>query len=153
MLRWVKGDKVAKAVVVVFRFTGDPPAADPALPGVGQDEPIEAIHEEFARTFCHRPGENLVAHLRKAGTTRLLDWLAPEANSAESMAFVRLAVDATRKGMPLWEQTGFHGFRDGGPPPIPTQDALSVLAQTLGKPIKLYYEKPDGATMVLDFAP
>lgn len=49
----------------------------------------------------------------------------------------------------------FEGNWDrGGLPSQESQDALSVLPQVLGKPLKLYYrETPDGPDMVKEFLP
>lgn len=42
----------------------------------------------------------------------------------------------------------------GGLPGQESLDAVSVLAQILGKPIKLFYRtKPDGEPMVMKFEP
>jgi hypothetical protein len=58
------------------------------------------------------------------------------------------------RGHNIWEKHGrslsYEGNWDqGGLPGRESMDALSVLAQVIGKPIKLYYrEKPE---MVLEF--
>jgi hypothetical protein len=127
--------------------------------GVRAEESIEALHEEFCRTFCHRPGVNFMAILQADGATRLIEWLQPSTPCALPKGFVRLAVDGTRRGIKFWEQPGitmvYEGnWSNGGLPPQESQDALSVLAQILGKPIKLYYQQQEnGPQMVKEFEP
>src|SRR5437870_10244057 len=71
--------------------------------GVREEEGIEALYEEFCRTFCHRPGVNFMDFRRAEGVTRMIDWLRPETPCALPKGFIRLAVDATRKGHKFWE--------------------------------------------------
>ena len=133
---------------------------DSAPEGVRDDESIEALYEEFCRTFCHRPGVNFIQYLRDQGVTRMIEWLRPETPCALPRDFIRLAVDATRKGDKTWEQPGVNmmyldNWSDGGG--LPTQesrDALSALAQILEKPIKLYYTQTEGGElMLMEFEP
>ena len=43
---------------------------------------------------------------------------------------------------------------DGGLPESDSREAMSVLAQALGKPIKLFYRpRPDAEVMVMEFQP
>src|SRR5262249_30054197 len=136
---------------------GSGPAS--AAEGVRPDESLDDLYAEFCRTFCIRPGVNLMDYLRAEGVTRLIDWLRPSTPCALPKGFIRLGVDATRKGYKVWEQPGINmlyegNWDQGGLPPRESRDALSVLAQVLGKPIKLYYrEKPDGPNMVMEFEP
>jgi len=130
-----------------------------AATGVRSDERMEDLYEEFCRTFCHRPGVNFMDHLNEEGVTRLIDWLHWDTSDPVPKSFIRLAVDATRGGHKIWEKKGLSmyyegGWDQGGRPGQESRDALSVLAQVLGKPIKLYYrEKPDSSDMVMEFEP
>ena len=152
MLRWLKGKGAPKPpAAVTFRFAGNPSASERDS-RVQEGETREALFDEFARTFCHRPGENFVQEIQRVNAYKLLDWLSPKSGEAESMAFVSLAVDATRMGIRFWEQSGIVGFRLGGEPPRRSVDALSVLAQSVGIPIKLYWETPEGDTRLIEFS-
>jgi hypothetical protein len=140
----------------IRKLFGTPPPNETA--GGGRpDESLEALHAEFCRTFCHRPNVNFMDFLRREGVARLIDWLHWETADPLSRSFIRLAVDGTRKGHRIWEKQGlsllFEGNWDrGGLPGQESQDAIAVLAQVIGKPIKLYYqEKPDGPDRVLEF--
>lgn len=141
------------------RLFGATPPCEEAAEGVRPDESLEALHAEFCRSFCHQPGVNFMGFLRTKGLTRLSDWLHWETTDPLPKAFIRLAVDATRKGHAIWEKQGlslsYEGNWDqGGLPGQESRDALSVLAQVIGKPIKLYYrEKPEGPDMVREFQP
>jgi hypothetical protein len=128
--------------------------------GVRPDESLDDLYAEFCRTFCHRPGVNFMDFLRAEGVTRMIAWLRPDSPCALPKGIIRLFVDATRKGYKVWEEPGpismnYEGNWDqGGLPGQESLDAVSVLAQILGKPIKLYYrEKPDGPLMVMEFQP
>src|SRR5688572_12058798 len=113
--------------------------------GVRDDESLEALYDEFCRTFCHKPGVNFMKFMKDEGVTHLIDWLRPETPCALPKGFIRLAVDATRKGYKFWEQPGVNMMYEGnwteggGLPPKESLDAVSVMAQILEKPIKLYY--------------
>ena len=128
-------------------------------PGVRDDESPDALYDEFCRTFEHKPSVNFMQFLRETGATRMIDWLRPETDCALPMGFIRLAVDGTRRGFRVWEQPGinmrYEGRWDhGGLPPQESLDAVSVLAQILEKPIKLYYsEREGGDLMVMEFEP
>jgi hypothetical protein len=142
------------------RWFGKSPQARGGAAGVRPDESLDDLYAEFCRTFCHRPGVNFMDFLKAEGVTRMIDWLRPDSPCALPKGFIRLAVDATRKGYKVWEvrepiYMNYEGNWDqGGLPGRESLDALSVLAQILGKPIKLYYrEKPDGELMVMDFQP
>jgi hypothetical protein len=131
----------------------------PAPAGVSSDESIEALHAEFCRTFCHCPGVNFMDFLKAQGVTRMIDWLQPTSPCAIPKGFIRLAVDATRKGYKFWElpsiSMNYEGnWSQGGLPPRESLDALSVLSQILGKSIKLYYSEREGSElMVKTFEP
>ena len=128
--------------------------------GVMPDESIDDLYEEFCRTFHFRPGVNFMDFLKAEGLTRMIEWLHPSTPCALPKGFIRLAVDATRKGSTFWERRGISMYYEGnwtpggGLPPQESRDALSVLAQIIEKPIKLYYtEKQDGPMMVMEFVP
>ena len=143
----------------IRRLFGTTPPTEATAEGVRPDESLEALHAEFCRTFCHRPQVNFIDFLRRQGVTRLIDWLQWQTADPLAQSFIRLAVDGTRKGHEIWEKQGlsmlFEGNWDrGGLPSRESQEALSVLAQVLGIPLKLYYRaQPDGPDMVLEFQP
>jgi hypothetical protein len=144
----------------IRRLFAPTPHSEEPTAGVRPDESLEALHAEFCRTFCHQPDVKFMDFLRSAGVTRLIDWLRSDTTDPLPKSFIRLAVDATRKGHRIWEKQGLSMFYEGnwtegsGLPGQESLDALSVLAQVLGKPIKLYYkEKPDGPHMVMEFHP
>lgn len=128
--------------------------------GLRDDESLDALYEEFCRTFQHRPGENFMEYLHATDATKMIAWLQPETPCALPKGFIRLAVDTTRKGYRIWEQPGLSMYYEGnwtaggGLPPEESQEALSVLAQMLNLKIKLYYtETQGGETMVMEFIP
>lgn len=135
------------------------PASAAVAPGVREDESLDALYEEFRRTFTIRPGVKLIDFLEAEGVTQLIAWLQPSTPCALPKGFIRLAVDMTRKGNHVWEQRKivmrYEGNWDrGGLPEQESLDAVSVLAQVLEKPITLYYtETPDGPLMVKIFEP
>ena len=124
-----------------------------------QDDEISALHEEFCRTFCHKPGVNFMAFLEAEGVTRMIDWLSPSTRCALPKGFMSFAVNSTRQGQNIWDMPGvsmlYEGNWDnGGTPPQPSLDAVSVLAQILGKPIKIFYTvKQGGEYMVMVLEP
>jgi hypothetical protein len=136
-------------------------ARQPNSEGVRPDERLDDLYDEFCRTFCIRPGVPLIEYLRAQGVTRLADWLHPSTNCALPKGFIRLAVDATRKGSKIWEvdepiRMRYEGnwTAGGGLPPQESRDALSVLSQVLKIPISLYYtEIQGGPLMVMGFEP
>ena len=143
----------------IRRLFGKTPPGEATAEPLRPDESLEALHAEFCRNFCHRPGVNFIDFLRRQGVTRLIDWLQWQTADPIAQSFIRLAVDWTRKSQNIWEKQGlsmlFEGNWDrGGLPAQESHDALSVLAHVLGKPLKLYYrERPDGPYMVLEFQP
>jgi hypothetical protein len=139
-------------------FGNSPPA--PAAPAAAPPlEDIGAVHAEFCRTFCHRPGVNFMDFLQAEGVTRMIDWLRPETPCAVPRGFVRWAVNITRQGEHVWDKSGvsllYEGNAEqGGLPPQESLDALSVLAQILGKPVKLFHRpRPAADLMVMEYAP
>ena len=128
--------------------------------GVRDDENLPVLHAEFCRTFQHKPGVNFMEFLEREGVTRMIEWLRPETACAIPKGFVRLAVNSVRKGFNVWEMEGIsmayegNWTEGGGLPPQESLDALSVLAQILEKPIKLYYTEFDGGSqMMIEFVP
>jgi hypothetical protein len=141
------------------RLFGTAPPVERGGTGVRPDESLDDLYAEFRRTFCHRPGVNFMAFLEAEGLTRLIAWLRPDGECALPKSLIRLFVDGTRRGVNVWDVPGLSlnyegNWSHGGLPAQESRDALSVLAQVLGKPIKLYYtERPDGETRVLEFQP
>jgi len=142
------------------RWFGTSPQGGGGTAGVRPEEGLDNLYAEFCRTFCHRPGVNFMDFLKAEGVTLMIDWLQPATPCALPKGFIRLAVDATRKGYKVWEGQepiimNYEGNWDqGGLPGRESLDAVSVLAQILGKSIKLYYrEKPEGELMVMEFKP
>lgn len=132
----------------------------PAPAGVRPEENLDDVFVEFQRTFCHRPGVNFVEFLQANGVTRLLEWLSPRSDCPIPKSFIRLSVDATRRGYRVWENRqplvmNYEGnYSQGGLPAQESLDALSVLAQVLELPIRLYYrENPEAPLLVREFAP
>jgi hypothetical protein len=97
--------------------------------------------------------------LEAQGVTRLVNWLHWSTPEAEPKAFIRLMLQLVRRGQQIWDQPGIRVFVDGrwsqgGGPSRESQAALSVLAQVLEKPIKVYYRrKPRDPIMVMEFRP
>jgi hypothetical protein len=142
------------------RWFGSPPQGESRHEGAQQEESLDSLYAEFCRTFCHRPGVNFMDFLRAEGVTRMIDWLRPDSPCALPKGVIRLFVDATRKGVKVWEVPGpiymnYEGnWEHGGLPDRESLDAVSVLAQILGKPITLYYtERPGGEQMTMEFQP
>jgi len=141
------------------RWFGAAPQVERGREGVRPEEDLDDLYAEFCRTFCHRPGVNFMAFLRAEGVTRMIDWLRPDSPCALPKGIIRLFVDGTRKGINAWQVPGLSlnyegNWRHGGLPGQESLDAVSVLAQILGKPITLYYtEKPGGALMKMEFQP
>lgn len=145
---------------IINQWFGKSPQKEAQTKGVRSGESLDDLFDEFCRTFCHEPGVNFMAFLRADGMTRMIDWLQPSSSCALPKGFIRLAVDATRKGVKFWQVRepiimNYEGNWDrGGLPEQESLDALSVLAQILHKPIKIYYrETEDGPLMVMEFMP
>ncbi len=140
--------------------SGPAPSAG-AAKDVRPDEPLEDVYKEFCATVCFRPNTNLMEYLKANGHTDLIKWFHWDTTEPEPKALIRLFVSTTRRGDRIWEKKGglmlYHdGGWDitGGGPSQYTQDALSVLAKILEKPIKVgYTEKPGGPIMVMVFEP
>jgi hypothetical protein len=116
-------------------------------------------YDAFRATFCCRPGRKLADVLEAEGVTRLTAWLHWGTPEPEPKAFIRLMLELMRRGESIWDQSGISLYVEGrwsqgGGPSRESQDALSVLAQILAKPIKVYYEKRPGDPMaVMEFQP
>jgi hypothetical protein len=148
----------------------DNPGAAASISGAANDGPrgvasaregehAKPDYETFCAQFCFRPDTRLVAFLEAQGVTRLLAWLHWSTPEAEPKAFIRLMLELLRRGQQIWDQPGISLFVDGrwsqgGGPSSESQAALSVLAQVLEKPIKVYYrQKPRDPIMVIEFRP
>jgi hypothetical protein len=124
-----------------------------------EGEQAKPDYEAFCADFCFRPGTKLMDFLEVEGVTRLQAWLHWSTPEAEPKAFIRLMLELVRRGQNIWDQPGISLFVDGrwsqgGGPSGESQDALSVLAQILAKPIKVYYrQKPGDPMMVMEFQP
>jgi hypothetical protein len=120
---------------------------------VESGEASEQEYEEFCKTFHHKPGQRWMDYLTVHQVDQLRDWLHPSTAEAEPKAFIRLANDATRKGLQVWNQTGLemfvHGrWEQGGGPSKNSQDCFSILAQILELPITIYYRPAEDAEMM-----
>jgi hypothetical protein len=122
-----------------------------------EGEQAKADYEEFCATFCHRPGTNFIDFLKAERVTQMLDWLQWSTPEAEPKAFIRLMLEMQKQGKNIWDQPGISMLHEGrwskgGGPSRLSRDALSVLAQILKKPIKVYYHiKPNDPLMVMEF--
>lgn len=144
---------IGKLIRSLFgRSTASKPASPP-------DESLEPLHTEFCQTFCHQPGVNFIDLLRREEVTRLIDWLDWKTGDPLAQSFIRQAVEGTRQGQNFWDKPGLSmlyegNYARGGKPSQESQNALSVLAQVLNKPVKLYFrEQPDGPPLVMEFQP
>ena len=92
----------------------------------------------------------------QAPTRHALDWRNPD---PFPKAFIRLALASLERGENFWDQTGVSMFYENrrpgrGEPPREDQEAISVLAQIVRKPFKVYYHlEPDGDLMVMEYEP
>ncbi len=133
---------------------GDAPAAEEKPRSVGDDEPLEALYEEFCTTVCVRPGVLLMEHLKAEGHTELIEWLHWDTDQPEPKSLIRAAVAMARGGRGFWEVEGpVRMTRTEGSPPPHTAKALADLAKVLGLGITLYCEEPDGGETVIEFPP
>ena len=146
----------------LFGKSSAPASAAGAKPGVQANESTEDIYPEFCDTFCIRPGVKLMDFLKENNVTRLIAWLNPATPCALPKGFIRMSVDATRKGYNIWEHKdkgismSYEGnwTKNGGLPDQESLDALSVLAQVLDIRMNLYYTETEGGPqMVMRFEP
>jgi hypothetical protein len=115
-------------------------------------------YEEFSALFCHQPGRNFMELLRSKQVSAIEAWLHWTRSPPEAKAFIRLMLEMRRRDQEIWQQPGISIFVDDwcqrGEGSGESAAALSVLAQILEQPIKLYYqENPDTPMMVLRFDP
>jgi hypothetical protein len=125
-----------------------------------ENEPLQAVFEEFCATFCHKPGQNFMADARANADEEFLRWLRWDNDEPEPKAILRLMVDLTRSGRHVWEcEKGFSLYHEGswyrgGGPSEASCNALSVLAQVWGVPFTVYYTEFEGGPyMVKRFTP
>lgn len=122
-------------------------------------EDVQREYEEFCQTFYFLLGERLIDFLVTNKVDRLSAWFHPSTPEPEPKCFIRFANDATRKGVQVWQQPGLSLYLEGrwdqgGGPSQYSRDCLSVLAQILGMPIKVFYRPTEDAElMVLRFEP
>ncbi|MBC8063268.1 MAG: hypothetical protein H7Y17_00435 [Chlorobia bacterium] len=117
---------------------------------------LEAEFRVFQETFRLSPDRLFFDYLREEGIINLIAWLDHANPVPEATAFVRLANDATQRGVSIWDQSGITMTIDGddscGAPTQHSQDCLSVLAQILGFTITAYYrEEPGSDLMKMEF--
>ena len=146
------------------------PAAAVSITGAANEGPkgVASAHEGeqaksdfdvFCTSFYIRPDTKLMDFLEAEGVTRLKSWFHWSTPEPEPKAIIRLMLELMRQGVKIWEQPGLSLFLDGrwsqgGGPSSESQAALSVLAQILEKPIKVYYrQKPAEPIMVTEFRP
>jgi hypothetical protein len=142
---------------VVASFMGMAETGPKGMATALEGEQAKADHETFSATFCVRPGTNFIEFLKAEGATRMLEWLQWCTPEAEPKAFIRLMLGMQKQGKNIWDQPGISMLHEGrwsqgGGPSHFSRDALSVLAQILEKPIKVYYrKKPSDPLMVMEF--
>lgn len=132
------------------RLSGNSLPTEPA-----SEEEVEAKreYETFCATFEFKPGTNLMKFVEANGITGLKRWLHWSNPEAEPRAFIRLALESARQGERLWEKPGISMYLSEKPS-RENQAAISVLAQVLEKPIKLYFRAPsDNSMAVMEFEP
>jgi hypothetical protein len=124
-----------------------------------EGEQAKSDFDRFYASFYFRSETKLMDFLEAEGVTRLKSWFHWSTPDAEPKAIMRLMLELTRQGMNIWDQPGISLYLDGrwsqgGGPSSESQAALSVLAQILEKPIKVYYrQKPSEPIMVAEFRP
>ena len=113
------------------------------------DERTQAEYDTFCASFCHKPGVRFTEFLKQERVDKLLEWLDPQNDEPEPKAFVRLAVATMERGENFWDLPGLSMLLEGrwsagGGPSEFSDHALSVLAQIVEKPIKVYYREQPG---------
>ena len=121
-------------------------------------------YEKFCEKFCHRPGLNLMRdYVLKEDDQRLIAWLDWRGCEPEGKAFIRLMLKMMDAGENIWDQSGVKLYRQGqwstagGLPTQASQEAVSVIAQLIGKQITVLYKEsrhaPDSELRTLRFDP
>ncbi len=117
-------------------------------------KPINGIEAEFLlfkEAFLLKPDVRFYDYLREERVMNLLAWFDPSSGHPEATAFIRLANDAGRRGLNIWNQKGITMTLDGAPSAY-GQECLACLAQILGFPITVYFkEDPDGELIKMEF--
>lgn len=119
---------------------------------------LEAEFRVFQETFRLSPDRLFFDYLKSEGIINLIEWFNHTNPVPEAAAFVRLANDATRRGMNIWDQSGItmtlENDSGGVAPSQDSQECLSVLAQILGFTITAYYRESPGSELIkMEFEP
>lgn len=120
-----------------------------ATAGAWEHDEAKPEFDRFCATFCFQPGVNLMEFIETQGSNQLQKWLHWTSDDAEPKAFIRLMIALADRGEYIWDQPGISMFLDGrwsqgGGPSPQSDEALAILARTLGKPIKLFYAPKPG---------
>jgi hypothetical protein len=148
--------------IVSAKFTASKPEL--LVAAAARESPAFRLeYEEFCEQFSHRPGMNLMRdYVVAEDDRRLVAWLDWRGEEPEAKAFIRLMLAMIRAGEQIWDQPGITMFRQGGwltggVPSVTGQEALSVMAQLIGKRIRVLYKEsrsaPDAEMRVLRFEP
>jgi hypothetical protein len=152
-----------KILQQLFRRHAEKDAVLPSVSGNGptmagasaieEDGTAEREYEEFCQKFQFKPGERFMSYLAAHEVHQLEKWFHPSTAEPEPKAFIRLANDATQKGIEVWKQTSLemyiHGrWSEEGGPSQESQECLSILAQILEMPITIYYRPAEDANMM-----
>lgn len=141
-----------------------PSSAAPAKPvsvapskqdaGKAQLEQDKQDYETFVAKFEIRQGQTLMKFLQTNNLSPLIQWLHWMSPHPEARAFVRTELAALKQGNPVWFQPVIGITVETGAPTVKSHQALEMLAQVLGKPIRLKYRPQPGADhKVLEFEP
>jgi hypothetical protein len=147
--------RVAASIMGMGAADNSPKGTASALEG----EHAKPDYDAFCAGFCFRPGAKLMDFLEANKVEQLSAWLHWSTPEAEPKAFIRLMLELMRRGHNIWDQPGISVFVDGrwsvgGGSSSASQDALSILAQILEKPIKVYFrQKPGAPIMFVEFGP
>ena len=144
--------------VASMRFT-DIEDGPQGVAAAHNDEAARREYDAFCAQFCFQPGRNFREFLEAEKVTRLIAWLEPQSGEPEPRAFIRLILDMIGRGQNVWDQPGISmlvegRWSQGGGSSQESRDAISVLSQILGMPIKVYFrETPDGPLLVRCLTP
>ncbi|MCI0357575.1 MAG: hypothetical protein L0211_03705 [Planctomycetaceae bacterium] len=135
--------------VVAACITGRQDSEPKATAGCWEHAESKPEYERFRASFCLPTGIKLTDVIERDGLSPLRNWLHFESDDAEPKAFIRLMLALADRGESFWDQPGISLFLEGrwsqGGGPSPASDeALAILAHTLGKPIKLFFIKKPG---------